>query len=187
MPPKCKFTKEEIVEAALSITKQHGIGAVTARAVGTELNSSPKVIFSTFENMEELQKGVINKASCIYRDYLNCEMESGKYPTYKASGMAYIRFAKEEKELFNLMFMRDRSGETINNDDEEIKPIIKIIMNNTGLCEKSAYMMHLEMWVYVHGIATMVATSYLDWKWEDISRMLTDCYEGTRKRYMEGK
>ena len=165
MPPKCKFTKEEIVEAALSITKQHGIGAVTARAVGTELNSSPKVIFSTFENMEELQKGVINKAS----------------------GMAYIRFAKEEKELFKLLFMRDRSGETINNDDEEIKPIIKIIMNNTGLCEKSAYMMHLEMWVYVHGIATMVATSYLDWKWEDISRMLTDCYEGTRKRYMEGK
>lgn len=187
MPPKCKFTKEEIIKAALSIARQHGIESVTARAVGAELNSSSKVIFSTFNSMDELQKEVLNSAKCIYNNYLNNEMKSGKYPAYKASGMAYIRFAQEEKELFKLLFMRDRTDENVNNDYEEVKPIVNIIMKNTGLCEKVAYMIHLEMWIYVHGIATMVATSYLDWKWEDISQMLTNCYEGTRKRYMEGK
>ncbi len=30
--------------------------------------------------------------------------------------MAYIRFATEEKELFKLLFMRDRSAENINDD-----------------------------------------------------------------------
>ena len=33
------------------------------------------------------------------------------YPPYKAMGMGYIRFAAEERELFRLLFMRDRSGE----------------------------------------------------------------------------
>ena len=39
------------------------------------------------------------------------------------------------------------------------------------------------MWIYVHGIATMCATSYLDWDKDMISRMLTDAYEGMRLRY----
>lgn len=34
-------------------------------------------------------------------------MESGEYPPYKASGMAYIDFARREKHLFRLLFMRN--------------------------------------------------------------------------------
>ena len=64
-------------------------------------------------------------------------MAAGKYPVYKASGMAYIRFAKEERELFKLLFMRDRTGEKIA-EDEEIRPIIQIIMENTGWSEQKA-------------------------------------------------
>ena len=110
-------------------------------------------------------------------------MEAGEYPTYKASGIAYIRFAKEEKELFKLLFMRDRSFEQISDGKSELKPLIEIIMKNTGLSEQEAYMLHLEMWVYVHGIATMIATSYLAWNWSTISQMLTDGYEGLKERY----
>ena len=32
MPPKAKFTKEQIIEAALNIVKTHGFDALTARA-----------------------------------------------------------------------------------------------------------------------------------------------------------
>ena len=38
-------------------------------------------------------------------------MSAGQYPPYKASGMAYIRFAREQRELFKLLFMRDRTNE----------------------------------------------------------------------------
>ena len=44
-------------------------------------------------------------------------------------------------------------------------------------------MFHLEMWVYVHGIATMIATGYLNWEVETVSRMLTDAYMGLKERY----
>ena len=110
-------------------------------------------------------------------------MAEGKYPPYKASGMAYIRFAKEEKELFKLLFMRDRSGERVGENKEEIRPLLKLIRQNLGLSEEDAYFFHLEMWIYVHGIATMLATSYLELDEEFISRVITDGYEGMKARY----
>lgn len=184
MPPKCKFTKEDIVSAALDIARADGIDAVTARAVGAKLNSSSKVIFSLFSNMEELQNELMKEAERGYRSFIENEMKSDKYPPYKASGMGYIRFASEEKQLFRLLFMRDRSNEIIGEKREEIRDIIEVIEKTVGLTEDDAYIFHLEMWIYVHGIATMIATSYLEWDWNIISRMMTDGYEGIKSRFI---
>ena len=184
MPPKCKFTREEVIHAAMELTRAEGFKTVTARSVGGYLHSSSKVIFSLFKNMEELQNEVLKAADALYQRYLKEEMASGKYPPYKASGMAYIHFAKEEKELFRLLFMRDRSQEAVNENTGDTEPLIKLIQQNTGLNEQDAYIFHLEMWVYVHGIATMLVTGYLMWDWDFIDRMLTDVYEGVKSRYL---
>ena len=183
MPPKCKFTKEEVVQAALDMTRESGVSSITARALGERLGSSSRPIFSLFQSMQEVQQEVMQAANALYQDYLKRDMAAGKYPVYKASGMAYIRFAKEERELFKLLFMRDRTGEKIA-EDEEIRPIIQIIMKNTGWSEQKSYLFHLEMWVYVHGFATMIATSYLEWDWDTISQMLTDGFEGLKARFL---
>ena len=183
MPPKCKFTKQEVVQAALDMTRESGINSITARALGERLGSSSRPIFSLFQSMQEVQQEVIQAANALYQDYMKRDMAAGEYPVYKASGMAYIRFAKEEKELFKLLFMRDRTDEQIA-EDESIRPIIQIIMKNTGLSEQEALLFHLEMWVYVHGFATMIATSYWEWDWDTISQMLTDEFEGLKARFL---
>lgn len=187
MPPRFKFTKDEITKAALNITKERGVSGLTARALAARLGSSVKPIFGLFKNMEEVQQEVLQSANDLYQSYLAEDMKSGKYPPYKASGMAYIRFAKEEKELFKLLFMRDRTHENIGDDKEELEPLLKLIRQKLGLSEESAYLFHLEMWIYVHGIATMLATSYLEWNEEFISRVLTDGYEGLKDRNVKGK
>ena len=64
---------------------------------------------------------------------------------------------------------------------------MQLIQQNLGISEDEAYLFHLEMWLYVHGIATMIATSYLDWDDEFISRVLTDAYMGLKYRYNGGK
>lgn len=185
MPPKCKFTKEEITLAALEIVRESGASAVTARAVAARLYSSPKVIFGLFENMEELQSCVFIAAEKVYRKYLSDEMTSGRYPVYKASGMAYIRFAKEETELFKLLFMQTRTKEESIRAAAELEEFAAIIQKNTGLSHDRAVRFHLEMWVYVHGFATMYATSYLDWEWKDVEDMITDAFTGLRHRFLE--
>ena len=187
MPPKFKFTRDEITNAALNVTRKNGISGLTARALAAELGCSVKPIFGLFKNMEEVGQEVFIASDLLYQNYLREDMAKGKYSPYKASGMAYIRFAKEERELFKLLFMRDRSREKIEENKEEIRPLMKLIQQNLGISEDEAYLFHLEMWLYVHGIATMIATSYLDWDDEFISRVLTDAYMGLKYRYTEGK
>ncbi len=187
MPPRNRYTREDIIQAALELTRAQGFVSVTARALGEKLGCSTKPIFGLFQNMEEVQQEVLKAANVLYKRYLQEDMARGEYPAYKASGMGYIRFAREEKELFKLLYMRDRSGETIQENREEIRPILAIIQKNLGISEDDAFLFHLEMWVYVHGLATMVATSYLDWDMDFISRTMTDAYMGIRSRFMEEK
>ncbi len=184
MPPKFKFTREQIVAAALEVTRKNGITGLTARGVAAELGSSAKPIFGLFQNMEEVQREVVSAANTLYQSYIKKGMADNKFPPYKASGIAYIQFAKEEKELFKLLFMRDRTDEKIEENREEIRPILDLIMKNLGIDENEAYFFHLELWLYVHGIATMIATNYLEWDIEFIDKALTDAYQGLKNRYV---
>lgn len=183
MPPKHKFSRDEIIQAALGLVRTGGISSVTARSLATQLGSSSKPIFSLFENMEEVLQELLKAADELYQQYLSHDMSCGKYPVYKASGMAYIRFAQEEKELFKLLFMRDRSSEEAEAQASELDEILAIIQRNTGMSYERAQKFHLEMWIYVHGIATMIATNYIEWQTELVSDMLTDVYEGLKCRY----
>ncbi len=187
MPPKFKFTKDEITSAALKVTRRAGLSGLTARALAAELGCSVKPIFGLFKNMEEVQQEVIKAADALFQSYLKEDMDKGKYPPYKASGMAYIRFAREEKELFKLLFMRDRSVEKIEENEEEIRPLLQIIQKGTGMSEQEAYTFHIEMWIFVHGMATMIATDYLDLDEAYISKVLTDAYQGIRSRFKKGQ
>lgn len=184
MPPKFKFTREQIVAAALEVTRKNGITGLTARGLAAELGSSAKPIFGLFQNMEEVQREVVSAANTLYQSYIKKGMADNKFPPYKASGIAYIQFAKEEKELFKLLFMRDRTDEKIEENREEIRPILDLIMKNLSIDENEAYFFHLELWLYVHGIATMIATNYLEWDIEFIDKALTDAYQGLKNRYV---
>ena len=106
-----KVTKEEIVHAAVDIVRKNGAQALNARTVAGALGCSTQPVFSNFESMEQLFFAAVQQADALYQGYIAREVEQGAYPPYKASGMAYIRFAKEEKELFKLLFMRDRTEE----------------------------------------------------------------------------
>lgn len=177
----------QFLTCAVNIVRKSGISALTARALAAELGSSAKPIFGLFQNMEEVQNEVIRSAHARYQSRIEKAMQENTYPSYKASGIAYIQFAREEKELFKLLFMRDRTGEKIEENREELRPILTTIMNNLGIGEEEAFLFHMESWIYVHGIATMIATSYLNWDMEFISRALTDMYQGLKYRYTGGE
>ena len=184
MPPKVKITKDNIIETALSLVRQGGEGAMNARSIAAALNCSTQPIFSNFESMEELEHTVLVAAYEKYLGFISDEIASKKYPDYKAAGMAYIRFAKEEKELFKLLFMCDRKGEELI-PTPDFEASVEMIMKAIGCSRESANLLHLEMWTVVHGIATMIVTSFLELDFELISRMLTDVYQGLRTRLLE--
>ena len=113
MPPKVKITKEDIIQSAVELVRANGEAALNVRAIAAALHCSTQPVFSNFATMSELREAVTMAAYECYLDFLKREEESGNYPQYKSFGMAYIRFAKEEKELFKLLYMRNRSGEDV--------------------------------------------------------------------------
>ena len=177
MPPKVKITKEDIINAAIELTKEKGDCAINARAIAAYLNCSTQPIFSNFSTMAELKKATIAAAYQIYLDFLKREVKNGKHPPYKSFGMAYIRFAKEKKELFKLLFMRDRTNEDISTSPD-FEESVQMIMKANNISEQKARLIHLEMWTCVHGIGAMLSTSFLPLDWELISNMISDIYKG---------
>ena len=85
MPPKAKFTKAEIIEAALNIVRADGYEALTSRALGTYLGSSARPIFTVFKNMEEVQQDMIKSAKALYKEYVNKGLTTE--PPFKGVGI----------------------------------------------------------------------------------------------------
>lgn len=187
IPRSYMFTKEQVLDAAIELTRKKGFSAVSARSLGgQQLGTTSRPIFSHFENMTDVQKGIISAANKLYQSFRAEEIASGKYVPYKANGMAYIRFAKEEKELFKLLFMRDRSVEQIKENPEEMEALIGLIAKQVNIDKEAARFFYLEMWAYTHGIASMIATGFYEWDEPLASRALTDVYEGLKHRYENG-
>ena len=183
MPPKAKITKQEIISTAIRLVRENGADAINARAIASALNCSTQPIFSNFASMDELQETLNVCAYQTYLEFIRQEVERGEYPPYKAFGMAYIRFAFEEKELFKLLFMCDRNGKELT-PSPDFTQSVEMIMKANGLTREKAELIHFEMWTCVHGIATMLATSFLSLDRELISRILTDVYQGVRIRHL---
>ena len=178
MPPKQRITREMILESAFVMFCNEGMEVVNARSVAKALNCSTQPIFSNFENMEQLKLAVVGEAYRMYWQLVEQVTEEGKYPTYKSSGMAYIRFAQQEKELFKLLYMRDRSGEHDVADTKADELVQHQLQSAMGMSEETAHRFHLEMWAVVHGFASMAATGFMPLNEELISSCITDVYQG---------
>lgn len=185
MPPKPKFTREEMIEAAIEIVRRDGEDALTARNLGSYLGASARPIFTVFESMDEVREAVKEKAHEIFMRYREKMCDELGYPRYKAIGKAYIRFACEEKMLFRLLFMCERPREGMEENEGYDAQVRQIIEEQTGFSEEKGSLFHVENWIFVHGIAVMMATSYFQWDNALVDRMLSDVYAGLKMRHLQ--
>ncbi len=183
VPPKQRLTREAVLETALNMVRKSGLAALNARALASKLSCSTQPIFSNFASMDDLKLAVTEAAISLYRDYTQKELSEGRFPAYKASGMAYIRFAKEEPKLFELLFMCDRRGQAEELDPMLEELILPMIVKNVGMTLDEARRFHFEIWAHVHGIAVFVATSYFEPTWEQVSDMVSNSYFGLLSVY----
>lgn len=183
MPPKTAITRERIICAATELVRMSGAEALNARALAKAIGCSTQPLFYQFESMNEIKNAVLQEAKRVYEGYLTREMERRDFPKYKLSGLGYIRFAREEKELFKLLFMRERENGSVPEEDAVTDEIVLKMSEITGLTLESAKKMHGVMWAFVHGIAAMAATNYLFLDESMISDMMTKVYRGLLSEY----
>lgn len=171
MPPKIKYSREEVLRAAFDLARTQGAEALNARAIAARLGSSTQPLFRIFANMDELRAEVRRMAFDKFYEYVEKQGDSDM-PRYKRIGMGYIRFAREEAPLFRMLFMCERKKGDQNPDDR-YADVLHVSSEATGLDGDTTKLFHMHMWVYVHGLATMAATGYLELDDELMSSLLT--------------
>lgn len=189
MPPKAKFSREEIIEAALNIVRTEGFDALTSRALGNKLGSSARPIFTVFQNMEEVQQSVMEAAKKMYKEYVQKGL-SEKHP-FKGVGTQYILFSVKEPRLFQLLFMAEHKqipdlSNVLPLIDESYEQILLSIQNDYKINEISAKNLYYHLWIYTHGIATLCATKMCSFTGDEISRMITEVFTSLLKNMREG-
>ena len=160
MPPKPKFTREQIIDAAFQIADAEGVDKLTARELGKKLGSSSRPIFTVFKDMDELKTEVRKKAYSVLQGYL---AEAEHYqPLYKQAVKETIRFAVEHPNLFDIVFLSE-NRETINFDELSIqyKDIINryfnLLKDDYQLNDRQVWIMFKHSAIYIHGIGVMCA------------------------------
>lgn len=184
MPPKAKFTKEEIIEAALEIVRSEGFPALTARALGAKLGSSARPIFTVFQSMEEVQQAVVDAAKAMYGEYVQIGLSDT--PAFKGVGTQYILFSMNEPKLFQLLFMEERTdapelSEVLPIIDENYDAILSSVKDGYGLLPETAEKLYRHLWIYTHGIAALCATKTCRFSGKEISAMITEVFVGLLK------
>lgn len=181
MAAPVKYTRDELVAAALELVRADK--PCDARSLARALGCSTQPIFRHFPSMQAVRRAVLEEALVQYHRFTEAYLLASAFPPFKARGMAYIEFARQEPALFRLLFMRNRAGETDSPEVVDWAPDTARAGESAGLAGQAAEDFHLEMWAVVHGIAVMLATGYLALDEATASRMLTDVYLGVKQQW----
>lgn len=180
MPPKPKYTREEIVSAALRLVSQKGVEALTARELGAWLGTSPRPIFTAFESMEALQQAV--RAAAMTRfEQMHCE-GCEEMPLFKQIGMKTVQFGCEEPKLYQLLFMQEQ--QTARSFDDMFVLLgatatqcVETVQSVYGLNTTQARLLFETVWIYTFGIGALCATKVCRFSKAQLGTMLSNEFE----------
>lgn len=179
MPPKKRIFKEDILEASIDVIRKQSASALTVRNIASELQSSTQPIYSEFENLDCLKKELYKYASEKYLRF--------SFTNYKELAIAFLSFAKKEKELFKFLYLRRRdSGEKLP-DDINYTVTVELLSKNLDMDPQRAKDMHHWMQYYCYTMGVMIATDYRDLTAEEMNRELTELYSIMLRHYKEVK
>ena len=190
MPPRPKFSREEIIDAAFQIADEEGIDKLTARELGKKLGSSSRPIFTVFKDMDELKKEIKKKAISVLNEYLE---EAEHYqPLYKQAVKETIRFAVEHPNLFEIVFLTE-NRKMINFEEltVEYKYIMdryfKLLEVDYQLNERQVRVMFKHSAIYIYGIGVMCAGRVCTFTDEQLNDTLGEVFKAMLAYVKSGK
>lgn len=179
MPTKIRISKDMILDAAFEIVRQDGMEKLSNRELANRLKCSIRPIYYQFENVEEMQKELYMKIEKYFYKFLLDNMVK-EIPKYKQVGINYIKFAKQEKKLFQTLFMSDiglTPDAFVSKDGDDYEEIAKLIKISTNLKDNDIKDFHTKMWIFCHGIATLVANGTIKLTDNQIQELLSSQFQ----------
>lgn len=183
MPPKTRFTKELILDAAFKTVREKGLDALSSRAVAKRLNSSTMPVYSCLKSKRNLMEAIVSKAFEVMLEY---QTRSLTGDPFLDMGVDYVVFARDEKHLFRCITLEQHMDRFRKHMERHLSVLVEQLAAYAllkGLSAGESRKFLFQGWVYAHGLANLVNAGY----YSRISREeIQDLFEYTGLRYMKG-
>jgi len=160
MPPRAKYTKEDLIGAAFEVVRDGGLNCLSARRIAQKLDSSTAPVYASFKTMAELQMEVVKRIGALLLDYTARQYTD---EVFLNIGIGMAVFAREERELYRALFMEQGEFKEIIND------LMAHFRNDMVKDERLAALSEQErgdlleqVAVVTHGLASLICVGLCD-------------------------
>ena len=179
---KNEITREKVIRAAFDELRENGQEKWNARTIARRAGCSTMPLFRLFKNMEEIREEVIARAERVYETYIN---EGLKEPlAYRGAGRAYIRFAREEPQLFKALCVSEEfTGKPFSAIDATLPKVMSVAEKSGDVNGEKAKRLHACMTVFCHGAGVMEASGAPMVPREAIDLLMGDVFRALKEYY----
>lgn len=178
MSRKVTVTKEMIIEGAFALAREQGLFAVTARKLAAGIGCSTQPLFRVYENMNQLYMDLYKRVIAYFSEYYESHPKRLDTP-FADLGMAYISFAKEESNLFRMLFLQENPlgmsmYDLVNGGERGF--VMKEIRRIRHADSEKVSEIFMEIWIFIHGCACMALMNDFDMSEEEMMLLLQKAF-----------
>lgn len=178
MPKKPTTTKEDMIEGAFRLVREKGHEALTVRNLASFLGCSTQPIMYQFPDTDVLKDLTYRKADSFHSEYILAGTD------LLDIGIRYIRFAKEEPQLFRFLFQSGRfSGLSLEDliMAPETAEVLVAVSSEEELSAEEAAAFFEPLVAVVHGYASLIANNAMKYDPDAIRNALMMIAEGIER------
>ena len=160
MPRVVEIKNENVIKVAVKMVNDKGWNSVNARSLAKELGISTKPLYRMYKSMDEIKEATYKEIYRQYDVFINSRIDSKK--ALLTLSIAYVEFAQKYKNLFISLFLSNnlkwQSLDDVLNEKWNQSTIINLV-NKHKLSFDEAKALFMNYWLYVNGLATLIATN----------------------------
>ncbi len=156
-------TRERVLDTADTLLRSDGAACITLRAVAQSAGMSRTTPYSYFRDKSEIIDGLRARG---FRQ-LAADYQAAIDPTtsplnqLRAAGVAYLRFARSEPQLYQLMFERPVDPAVSGDLAEAVEAFRQVALaplescRRGGLTDLDVDMLNQSLWAMMHGLVSL--------------------------------
>jgi AcrR family transcriptional regulator len=154
-----RFSEEGVLDSALELVREQGYRTLSARSIAKAAGCSVQPLYSRFGDMDSMMRALYEHARKWVIGY-NKEHAAEACNSFAANGRSHIRLAQEERNLFEFLYLSPyMPAESIDTLFESVSQpgVQEGIAKRGGIDMDRAHELYVNMIVYTHGLASMIA------------------------------
>lgn len=159
MPPKMKYTRDEVIKAAVKVVEENGLNSLTARSVAVKLGSSTAPVYHHFATMDELALAVIRQTQRALLEYTSRPYTDR---VFLNMGTGVAMFACKHRQLYRaLMLEGDISSDVVREFFDTLESELTKDTRFTSLSDGERRVLLRKMWTFTHGLASLICVGLI--------------------------